>query len=99
MNEGEVTGSDLMKEMNEWFGSTVEYDNSFVFDIPSGSDESVAYTTINSLVEEYNVKWAFASSAEEVETLYNEFLNRVETETDEDLLNKLYTEQYNANQK
>ncbi len=99
MNQGEITGSDLMKEMNAWYGPKVEYDNGFVFDIPAGSDEAVANQTINSLIEEYNVKWAFASSAEEVETLYNEFLGRVESETDEALLNKLYTEQYNANKK
>ncbi len=96
MNMGEITGSDLMKEMNQWFAPTVSYNNGFVFDVPAGSDEAVANQTITSLIEEYNVQWAFASSAEEVERLYNEFLTRAE-EAGEATLNKLYTEQYKAN--
>ena len=96
MNQGEVTGSELMKEMNEWFAPKVEYSNAFVFDIPAGSDESIANQAINALIEEYNVKWAFASGPDEVETLYNEFLSRVEA-SGEATLNKLYTEQYNNN--
>ena len=96
MNMGEITGSDLMKEMNQWFAPTVSYNNGFVFDVPAGSDEAVANQTITSLIEEYDVQWAFASSAEEVERLYNEFLTRAE-EAGEATLNKLYTEQYKAN--
>lgn len=98
MNMGEATGSDLMKEMNEWFAPKVEYSNGFVFDIPAGSDEAIANQAITSLIEEYNVKWAFASGPDEVESLYNEFLTQVEA-ANEEVLNKLYTEQYKNNMK
>ena len=58
-----------MTQMNEWYRDKVTYNNGFIFNIPAGSDEYVTYQTINSLIEEYNVKWAYAKDEEEVRKL------------------------------
>ena len=96
ITEAEITGGDLMAEMNEWYGDKISYNNGYIFNLPAGSDEYVAYQTINSLIEEYNVKWAFASSEDEVRSLYEEFLQKVEA-AGESTLNQWYTETYQEN--
>ena len=68
----------------------------YIFNIPSGSDEIVVKQKIDDLLKEYNVKMVFASSEEEVETLYNEFLTKCE-EAGEEKLVALYTEQCKEN--
>lgn len=95
----ECMPTDLMKQMNQWYAPKVRYDDALVFSLPAGSDESVTYQSITSLVSEYNIKWAFAASAEEVKSLYNEFIGRVENECNEAGLNQWYTEQYKHQQK
>lgn len=93
---GEVMQSDLMTEMNEWYGDKISYNNGFVFNLPAGSDEYVTYQTITSLISEYNVKWAFAADEAELESLYNEFLEKAEA-AGEAKLNEWYTATYKEN--
>lgn len=94
--EAEVIKSDLMTQMNEWYSDKVTYNNGFIFNIPAGSDEYIAYQTISSLIEEYNVKWAFAKDEAEVRSLYEEFIQKVEA-ADEAKLNEWYTKTYADN--
>lgn len=95
---GEITGSDLMKEMNEWYAPRVEYNNGFIFNLPADSDEYVINQQITTLISEYNVQWAFAKDEEEVESLYNEFLGKVEALGEEKLID-WYTAAYEENVK
>ena len=87
---------ELIGKMNEWYGDKVVYMDQYIFNIPSGSDEIVVKQKIDDLLKEYNVKMVFASSEEEVETLYNEFLTKCE-EAGEEKLVALYTEQCKEN--
>lgn len=86
----------LMQEMNEWYAPTVVFDDALVFSIPAGSDEYVINQQISTLIGEYNVQWAFAKDEAEVETLYNEFLSKVEALGEQKLIDwytKTYAEQ------
>jgi len=96
ITEAEVLKSELMTQMNEWYRDRVTYNNGFIFNIPAGSDEYVAYQTIRSLIGEYNVKWAFAKDEAEVRSLYDEFIRKVEA-SGEAKLNEWYTKTYNEN--
>ena len=95
-SEAEVLKSDLMTQMNEWYSDKVVYNNGFIFNISAASDEYIVYQTINSLIEEYNVKWAFAKGEAEVRSLYEEFIQKVEA-ADEAKLNAWYTKTYADN--
>ncbi len=94
--QGQVVDSELMNTMNEWFVPNVRFDDALFFNFPAGSDELVANQTITNLIEEYHVKWAYASSEEEVRSLYDEFLQKCEDAGEETLnawLTKTYAEQ------
>ena len=86
----------LIGKMNEWYGDKVEYQDQFIFNVPSGSEEMVVNQKIKDLIKEYNVKWVFAKDETEVTSLYNEFIAKVES-AGEATLNKLYTVQWTAN--
>jgi len=98
ITEAEVIKSELMTQMNAWYRDKVSYNNGFIFNIPAGSDEYVTYQTINSLIEEYNVKWAYAKDEQEVRRLYDEFIKKVEA-SGEAKLNEWYTKTYKENMK
>ncbi len=93
--ETETMKSDLSTEMNELYLDHVRYDDPLLFSFEAGSDALVANQTITSLIAEYWTQWAFAPNEEEVERLYNEFLQRA-ADSDEATLNQWLTEKYQS---
>lgn len=96
INQAELSASDLLPTMNEWYSDYVSYNNRFLFIFPSGDDVAVARQKINDLIAEYNVSMTFAADEAEVRALYDEFLVKVEA-AGEDVFNAFLTEKYLEN--